>query len=122
MANGKTHLMVGAVSGIALAAIDKKNESTYFSDPLVAGAVGGFFGKLPDLIEPATNPNHRQFFHSVVVFGALIAGCKKMYEWSPEDDFGKALRAVVLVGGVAYMSHLALDALTKKSLPVIGSI
>lgn len=83
---------------------------------------GAALGKLPDLIEPAVHPHHRQFFHSVVVAAGLVAGMRKLYQWAPDDDFEKLVRAFLLVGGAAYLSHLALDALTSRSLPLVGKI
>jgi inner membrane protein len=90
--------------------------------PLASASLAACFGCLPDKIEPALHPNHRQFFHSFA-FGALViyAG-KKVYDWQPEDDFGKAARYVALVGIAAYGVHLAMDALTKKSLPLVGKL
>lgn len=40
-----------------------------------AGWIGGHcLGTLPDILEPATSPNHRQFFHSLVFAGILAYG------------------------------------------------
>ena len=122
MANAKTHQLAGAVSGMVIAALDKEKEYSSVHKPVVAGVVGAVFGKLPDLLEPAMNPNHRQFFHGVVVLGGLCIGFKKAYDWQPDDEFGKLLRAALLIGGAGYISHLLLDAMTKKSLPIIGRI
>lgn len=47
---------------------------------------------------------------------------RKLYQWAPEDGFEKVVRAFLLVGGAAYLSHLALDALTSRSLPLVGKI
>ena len=74
---------------------------------------------LPDLFEPAVNPNHRQLFHSVAMFGAIGYGMWKLNHWKPEDDWQRLLRVLGLVGGAAYLSHLARDAFTAKSLPMI---
>jgi len=86
-----------------------------------AGGVGGYcLGTLPDLIEPATSPNHRQFFHSLC-FAALVGyGIYKAYQWAPETPEGKLVRGVCLIAGLAYLVHLAMDATTKRSLPLIG--
>jgi membrane-bound metal-dependent hydrolase YbcI (DUF457 family) len=75
------------------------------------------------MIEPALgNPNHRQFFHSFVVLGSLSAGMHKVYHWEPQDEVEKIIRGVLLVGGAAYLSHLALDALASRSLPFVGRV
>lgn len=38
-------------------------------------AISALASRLPDILEPATNPNHRGFFHSVVFFVALALLC-----------------------------------------------
>lgn len=123
MANGKTHSIAGAVAGLAVPLLDK---DTIKDNPelLVAGPViGNFFGKLPDIIEPAfKNPNHRQFFHSIAVLAAVGYGIKKTYDWQPEDKFEKLIRGILLCAGAGYLSHLALDAITPRSLPLVGKL
>jgi inner membrane protein len=87
---------------------------------MAGGTAGYALGLLPDLLEPATSPNHRQFFHSIL-FGAAIVGVgHKLYQWQPESDGDKILRWLGLAASAAYLVHLALDATTKKSLPLIG--
>lgn len=122
MANGATHQLAGAVAGIAVCATDNPDRATGVHHPLAAGAIGAALGKLPDMIEPAIHPHHRQFFHSVVVAAGLVAGMRKLYQWEPEDGLEKVVRSLLLVGGAAYLSHLALDALTSRSLPLVGKI
>ncbi|MEJ6531816.1 metal-dependent hydrolase [Pseudoalteromonas lipolytica] len=123
MANGKTHSIAGTVVGLAVPLLDK---DTIKDNPelLIAGPViGNFFGKLPDIIEPAfKNPNHRQFFHSMVVIAAVSYGIKKAYDWQPKDKFEKLIRGILLCTGAGYLSHLALDAITPRSLPFVGKL
>jgi len=121
--NGPTHRLAGAVSAFALTQIDTDDNTSVLHHPVVAIPVGAYLGRLPDMIEPALgNPNHRQFFHSMVVFGTVALGLKKAYEWEPEDNLEKTIRGLLLIGGAAYISHLVLDAVTKKSLPIVGKI
>jgi inner membrane protein len=88
-----------------------------------AGCVGGYcLGTLPDLIEPATSPHHRQFFHSLLFAAAVGYGLYKAYNWEPETGEGKIVRGLCLIAGGAYLIHLALDATTKRSLLAIGRI
>lgn len=87
------------------------------------GGVGGFCcGTLPDLIEPATSPHHRQFFHSIVFGGLVGYGLYETWKWEPATTFGKIVRVAGLLAGGAYLVHLALDATTKRSLPMVGQI
>jgi len=78
-------------------------------------AAGGVIGALPDIIEPALHPNHRSVFHSVCCGGAVTYGAFGEHtERLHEDD-----RHAVQMGALAYLSHLALDAGTPKSLPFL---
>lgn len=121
--NGPTHQFAGALTVLAITQNDSSEKSCPLHHPLAALQIGALLGKLPDMIEPALgNPNHRQFFHSITTFCLLTAGMHKVYHWEPKDEFEKVLRGFLLVGGAAYISHLILDALTKKSLPVFGRI
>jgi inner membrane protein len=90
---------------------------------VLAGCAGGFyFGTLPDLIEPATHPHHRQFFHSAFVAVAIGYGLYRLYRWELDTPMTQTLRALALVAGGAYLVHLAMDATTKRSLPLIGRL
>lgn len=121
--NGPTHQLAGAVAAFFITQNDASEKSGALHHPAAAIPIGAFLGKLPDMIEPALgNPNHRQFFHSIVVLGLLAAGMRKVYHWEPRDDFEKVIRGILLFGGAAYLSHLALDSLTSKSLPLVGRL
>ena len=88
-----------------------------------AACVGGYcLGTLPDIVEPATSPHHRQFFHSIAFATLLGYGVYKLYQWDPKTPQEEMLRLVGLIAGGAYLIHLALDATTKRSLPLIGRI
>ena len=121
MPNGKTHMLVGAGVGLGVALIDKdKHQISH--NPAFGAFIGAISGKLPDIIEPALNPNHRQFFHSYTVMTASIAAILKVYKWSPDKNFEKLIRGFVLIGGCAYLSHLICDSTTPKGLPLVGKL
>lgn len=122
MSNGTTHRLAAAVAvGTALAHAEyNRNETTL--RPVVGAVLAAATTNLPDLIEPALHPNHRQFFHSVAFAGILGWGAYKVYEWEAEHPVDKAIRLVLLVGAAGYLIHLALDACSPKSLPLIGKI
>lgn len=92
-------------------------------EELTLGGVAGSFslgiigGALPDLIEPATNPNHRQFFHSVALILVAILGKEKLYEIL---GLNERMRRYFDWFLSAYGSHLICDARTPKGLPPIG--
>ncbi len=133
MANRKEHIKVGAiVGGICNFAwqLTKIYADTHrpqnFLDALsrvnyweVAGfaAVGGFvFGCLPDILEPATTPFHRGFFHSAGCWSAVCYGAfgKHSEEWELEERM--QIRSMAL----SYLSHLYLDSKTPMGLPLLG--
>jgi len=121
--NGPTHQFAGAVAAMAITQLDSEKNCTALHHPAAAIPIGAFLGKLPDMIEPSLgNPNHRQFFHSVAVLGLLGVGMHKLYRWDPQDNVEGLLRGLLLLGGAAYLSHLALDAMTSRSLPLIGKL
>jgi len=121
LSSGKTHLAVGAVTGLAITLVDHKKHK-FIHNPIVAPALGAFFGKLPDIIEPAYHPNHRQFFHSTVTFSTISLGLYKAYTWEPETGFEEIVRGLMLIAGCSYLSHLICDSTTPKGLPLIGKL
>ena len=123
MANGSTHQVLGGLAGLAVTVLDKPEGRTSLHHPIAALSLGALLGKLPDVIEPAlNNPHHRQAFHSILVLVALGVGVKKAWDAHPETELGRLLRAAALIGGGAYISHLLADALTPRSLPLIGKL
>lgn len=121
MPNGLTHTVVGGLSGLAVVALDKDENS--YHNPLPAIGMGAMFGKLPDVLEPSLkNPHHRQFFHSLALLGLVGYGTKKVYDWEPENMIESIIRGIALCTGVGYLSHLLLDATTSRSIPLLGKI
>jgi len=86
---------------------------------LAMGLFAAALPTLPDCIEPALHPNHRKFFHSVAFAAGMGYALHRAYRWETEGDWEKLARAILLVGGAAYLGHLALDAMSAKSLPLI---
>jgi len=120
--NAPEHRIISALALTVVGASLSPNEREVVGHAAVGCAGGYCFGTLPDLVEPAVTPNHRQFFHSVVFAGALGYGLYRLYRWEPTTAEGKVLRLLGLVAGGAYLVHLALDATTKRSLPLVGRI
>ena len=46
----------------------------------------------------------------------------KLRNWTTEDEAEKLLKGVSEVAIAAYLIHLALDATTSKSLPILGKL
>lgn len=122
MACAVAHRVVaGTVIGIAIAYQESKTgESTAW--PLVGSGLGAILGTLPDILEPADHPHHRQFFHSLTFAVALGYLGYRFYKWQPEEPWQEALRMLGLIAIGAYLVHLAMDATTPKSLPVVGRL
>lgn len=148
--NGKIHTGVGALAGLGTLIAWQWFEDKQIGVPeLLGGALGGALGgRLPDLLEPARSSFHRRFAHSAVATGSLVEAAhrslgpvKDRLEIFAGELKGKAANAVDwldraillaaallldflqgffmgLVGG--YVSHVFLDALTPRSVPVIG--
>jgi len=118
MASFTTHAVAGAVAGASVYLIG----CWFFDKQVTLGGVvlsglGGLAsGCLPDLVEPATHPNHRGSFHSATAGGILgYFDCKAMTYPKLSDDE----KLAILVLSAGYFSHLILDALTPKSLPIV---
>jgi membrane-bound metal-dependent hydrolase YbcI (DUF457 family) len=85
---------------------------------LFCTGLGLVVGTAPDALEPATDPNHRAFGHSLALGAGLakfaMTTCnKKNGDW---EEFQKILVAVAIV---AYLAHLIADACTPKGLPLL---
>lgn len=118
--NRSTHqLVAGAAVGIYLADRENMAGATTIK-PLLGSAAAAFFTNLPDLLEPATSPNHRAFFHSLA-FAALLGTClHELNQWRPQADSEKFWKGAGMLAASVYLIHLALDFTTAKSLPLIG--
>lgn len=121
--NGDAHRFLGGVTALSVAVSDRQTAELPLHNLILVYFIGSQAGKLPDLIEPSSiGPHHRQFFHSVLVLGGLFYGLKKVWELQPETELGKLARIAALLVGGGYASHLVADALTPRSLPLVGKI
>ena len=116
------HFLIGMGAGAAITVvyfIVKKWEdpTTQFDWLKLARntSIGGVAASIPDWIEPATNPNHRNIFHSLgmAILTAYTAFGK------PSSNLDPALRELLQVGAVGYLSHLGADSSTPKGLPLV---
>jgi len=122
MPNGKTHLIAGLVVGATVNVVIQSSERRRapckqfdWGELLFCAGAAGAAALLPDLLEPATSPNHRQFFHSIAA-AALVA-----YAMSGEHTImcSRATRLLLTVLGLGYLSHLCLDCTTPKAINLI---
>jgi membrane-bound metal-dependent hydrolase YbcI (DUF457 family) len=122
MPNRNTHLIIAGVAGATVnvliqldrMAMDRTREF-HWGEFLFCASIGAVAGLLPDILDPATTPNHRAFFHSISA-AALVAYTitgKHTKKWSATT----LLFFIIL--GVGYLSHLGADACTPKSIRLI---
>lgn len=122
MSNASAHSLGAAIAvGVSLWT-EEQSRGVSTPAPYVGSGLAAFLGSLPDLIEPAHNPHHRQFFHSVTFAAGLGYGMYHLYQWVPENDWERLLRFLGLVAGSAYLTHLAMDATTARSIPLLGKL
>jgi len=150
MPNGRVHRRVGRPTGAVYAAVQATRSplGNPIAESL-AGWFGGDLGaRLPDLLEPGCW-NHRQAAHSAAAAAVLIRSTAAIQAWAElcrvrarqhraiaadprldsVDQFAHCL-AELFWSGLAgflngllagYLSHLALDAMTPSSIPILGS-
>ena len=118
MPNRYLHEVVGTGSGGTAGYLTALNEQ----DPLletVMAAIGGYWGgRLPDIIEPASNPNHRQSAHSFVMATSLVEALRRLNDWRPETQSLVLFRSALIGLITGYLIRLALDGVTPKGLPI----
>lgn len=122
MSSKKEHAAGAFVAVSLVHALLEGQTGAVTAAPLLTGALASQMGSLPDLLEPATSPNHRQFFHSLAFAGIVAHGLRRAYRWRPEDSSQSLVRLVGLAIGGSYLAHLAMDFNTPRSLPLIGRL
>jgi membrane-bound metal-dependent hydrolase YbcI (DUF457 family) len=120
--NAKQHVFFGAIAGAGYTVGKylwiKRKEPNYdfpWKQLVVNMGLGLTFASLPDWLEPATNPNHRKFFHSLTTSGIVCYGMYGKHTNNLDVNFLDCIRSI----GFSYLTHLAADATTPKSLPLI---
>ena len=121
MPSNKVHTMAGVAVGVAtfFALDDEPSQNNPLMDIGLTTFAGAIGGKLPDIIEPATSPNHRAFFHSWPILAGTVLLMRELYKWQPVKAPEKQCRKFLIAACAGYSSHLFLDSLTPKSLPII---
>ena len=118
MADGKTHFTTGAGIGILnyIAQKNQRNEQISLAELLTVGACSGFAGVLSDIIDPPTNPQHRQIGHSAVISAVALP---KIWEWAQNNpNLTSAQKDLIQSMIFAFASHLVLDSGTPAGLPL----
>ena len=120
MANATGHMIAGGVTGAAVLVYQRRKEDKQIEPSELGLAIftGVAFGLLPDLLEPATSPNHRALFHSLV-FAGIIAWV--LYQACSDENGRSDQKLLLKLIAAAYASHLLLDARTPMGLPILGA-
>jgi hypothetical protein len=118
--NSEDHLLLGGLIGFGGYVLFKlANKKPLDLIELIFSSMGGAVaGILPDLLEPATNPNHRSFFHSIASLTAIIQGNNAIWD-STNQNLTEEQKAAISILSASYCSHLVTDGITKKGLPLI---
>lgn len=130
MPNLNEHLKIGATTGAIAGGILNgiKQFNQMQSDPtkafdfkeligsVIAGAVASTLTCiLPDILEPASHPNHRKFFHSITAYGIVNYFSYRVSNSEFSDDEQNILQCALS----GYASHLIADSRTPKGLKII---
>lgn len=118
--NAKTHAVAASLAIGGFLAYKEYQSGQKSLKPFVGAGLAAWATKLPDILEPADHPNHRQVFHSLAFAAGLVRALAELNTWQAQTDLEKALKFSLLVIGNAYLVHLALDFITAKSLPLTG--
>jgi len=119
MASRNAHIFFGIIIAVGIYFIVTKyikKKSPTLEGVVLSVVAGGLIALLPDIIEPPLNPNHRGFLHSLTLLAIMFYGNKKALE---NFNLDPDLKIVITVLSGGLISHLALDAFTPKSLPLI---
>lgn len=129
MPNSKTHITAGLIlSGATSIGIGLRYRTFNPVKLILNLGISILASRLPDILEPATSPNHRSFFHSLI-FGLIVAGlsyyiwqCLKEEQTRNVDGVTTIkilILEIVLIALLCFCLHLVLDAFTKRSLPLM---
>lgn len=112
------HAIIGALASLGLYGLYKylKQERPTIPGALGSLVIGGLAGIIPDVLEPATSPNHRNFFHSMAFLAILASGNQKIWE---SQNLSEDQKLVISMLSAGYGSHLLSDSGTPKSLPFL---
>jgi len=116
--NRAEHMIAGSIvsAGVYLASSHALNQEPSLKGFLLSAGVGASVSILPDVLEPATSSYHRSFFHSMTF--ASLSGYL-IHEALNNEDIDNELKLILSVMSSAYGSHLVLDGLTPRGLPIL---
>jgi membrane-bound metal-dependent hydrolase YbcI (DUF457 family) len=149
MSDANVHMLAGVAAGFAAIPVCERilpDESSPFERlTTFFSAIMG--SRAPDVFEPADSPDHRGFFHSLAACCLLgvasLAAVRELRQFEqqagetinryvesglaiPAGDWWMLILSRLLICALVgflfgYESHLVLDGMTPKSLPLLGN-
>jgi membrane-bound metal-dependent hydrolase YbcI (DUF457 family) len=122
MPGWKTHIIIGAATGAAVNValqtgrkVLKPQTPFDWGEFFICTGAASVAALAPDILEPATSPDHRGFFHSVAMAAivAYVMTGKHTGKWPT------IITLIVGAAGVGYLSHLIADSTTPKSINLV---
>lgn len=115
------HLLIGAIAGVLAYTGYRlhRRKEIKIEGVIKSAIVGGIFSLAPDILEPATNPNHRALFHSITT---LTSGSYGSYKGLKNDKINESIKELLVPALAGYSSHLLADGTTPKGLPILGLV
>jgi len=116
--DSEEHLVLGAFTGLVVYGISRlfKNQKPSLKGAISSMVIGGITALAPDIIEPPSSPNHRSFFHSIVLLALLFGGNYRIWQ---DNRIPREVKEVITLVSSSYGSHLLSDFSTPKRLPLI---
>lgn len=82
----------------------------------VGALTGGLAAGVPDILEPATSPNHRDLFHSA----ATLVACLKGAGHAQESELEIVYQDLVTCSLLGVASHIVADSQTPKGIKLLA--
>lgn len=119
MANGKTHMALGALIGTSNYIIQHKinNQEFNFTEIIVTALASAGIGALADMIDPPTNPNHRSIGHSLLLNSIILPKLWHFIEDNNNLNFKQKKFYQSLIA--SHSLHLGVDMTTPRRLPLL---
>jgi len=120
MASASEHALYGGLAGgiTYLFMCQHYDRQPDLLELLVCAGTGVLTGAVPDALEPADHPHHREFAHSFTA-GALLLRLANDQCGIENGELGQFQKILLASGIAGYVSHLVADVCTPKRLPVI---
>lgn len=135
MPNGSTHRAAGGWGAVFTYLMIQDNsevkEKIDLGEILLSAFVGSTTSRIPDILEPPLNPNHRAFFHSLV-FGGItcyvgaqawkdlqIRRRERIVLGNQQWNFSEFIDIAIIITSGSVLLHLIMDGFTKKGLSFV---